>query len=597
VTLQTFDRLSGPRLSRTDLTQQIAAALSLSEQVVDIALLLIEAQIDLRFKSNPKFSFNDVSFRKPDGSLGGDGDTDATAWCHGIVDLTLRASTQDRPNIWNRWRGYRPEGLRVLVESLQLSATLRYAAPYCIDVIRSKVEQRVSDPKRFIRLLHISDLHMVADVTDPQRGGSPTVGQKKHSYEAARQLGFAVARLQPGFDLVVATGDLTADGAKGSFETVKQYVSGGSISGENKMRLSLFGLDAGRDKRLLLHGNHDRFEGEWFPGQRRSSLFEKVLETTYPYPYLAAFQPSRQDQDPFPLTLLFLLFDSNLVDGAEGRSIGARIDSLSKGRITQADVERGVTLVRAAMKDGEAPSFRGGDDIIKFDPENSVRIALLHHHPVARLLEPARPFTEDPLKALARMFGVDRRKDEAMKLEGADLFLEGCFEAGIQLILFGHKHYPYRRVVRYRDSLKGLLAFCCPTTLELSKHGNGFHILDFMDRDTFSFDFYLSRMPNGVSTPFDRCARLSGKFQLNKEFTEDEFKEAHAHVTEGSWEQRPVAVPSPPSHCQRLSALCSLNDGNGGNSARSHDTNLAAAVGGRFDALRAPGASGRLRRN
>jgi hypothetical protein len=54
--------LKGPG---TSLTRQIADGLSLPENVVDIALLLIEAQIDLRFKSNDEFSFDDIGFRKP----------------------------------------------------------------------------------------------------------------------------------------------------------------------------------------------------------------------------------------------------------------------------------------------------------------------------------------------------------------------------------------------------------------------------------------------------------------------------------------------------------------------------------------------------
>ncbi|SEP41542.1 3',5'-cyclic AMP phosphodiesterase CpdA [Rhodospirillales bacterium URHD0017] len=531
--METFDRLSGPHLSRTSLTRQIADGLSLPENVVDIALLLIEAQIDLRFKSNDEFSFDDIGFRKPKRY------EDGTGWCNTIVASTLRVSTQDRPTFLKR--GSRPEGLRVLVESLQLSATLRVAAPYAIVIERSRIAQRLSERKELIRLLHISDLHMVEDLTDPRRGGSPTLGQKKHSFEATKRLSTAVGSLQPEFDVLVATGDLTTDGKRGSFETVLQYVQGGSISGENKMRISLFGLGAGRDRRLLLPGNHDRFEGKLIPGQRLSRLFEDTLGTTYPYPYLKAFQAPRQGDNP--LTLLFFVFDSNLPAGAENASYDATVNALSQGNISEAEVEEAVRLACEARKQGQAPSFRG--DLIKFDPKHSVSIALLHHHPVAKYAPKSPAAPAFPSKEwLSSAFGVDKRKEEAMKLKNADVFLEGCLAAGIQIVLFGHNHYPYQRAVQLADPPKALWAFCCPTTLEPCEHGNGFHVFDFVDGNTLSLDFYLSQADKGTPGPFTRLASRSGKFNLTK-LTEAELATAYVVKKTRSWPELPELPTEP----------------------------------------------------
>src|SRR5882724_5894516 len=47
VELTTFDRLSGEHLSRADLSEKLQMTLSLNKLVIEIALLLVEAQIDL----------------------------------------------------------------------------------------------------------------------------------------------------------------------------------------------------------------------------------------------------------------------------------------------------------------------------------------------------------------------------------------------------------------------------------------------------------------------------------------------------------------------------------------------------------------------
>ena len=82
--------------------------------------------------------------------------------------------------------------------------------------------------------------------------------------------------------MLVATGDLTTDGSRESFETVLQYVQSGSVSGENPMRIAAYGLGASRSQRILVPGNHDRYAGQaalFRVGEDSRRGFEQVLET------------------------------------------------------------------------------------------------------------------------------------------------------------------------------------------------------------------------------------------------------------------------------------------------------------------------------
>ena len=94
--------------------------------------------------------------------------------------------------------------------------------------------------------------------------------------------------------------------------------------------------------------------------------------------------------------------------------------------------------------------------MIKFKPEKTVRIALLHHHPVA----PAKVVYKDgapaPSSFLAKVkdffLGTESVEpastyDELMKMHNQDVFLRGFFACGVQLVLFGHQHMPYWRLI------------------------------------------------------------------------------------------------------------------------------------------------------
>ena len=540
IDLTTFDRLSGDHLSRAALCEELQTTLSLGSLVIEIAVLLVEAQIDLRLKAAESFKLAGIEFAR---KVRQEGSSDHIArWCQDVLESTLQGSQSDVPTLWNRVGKHRPEGLRVLVESLQLSATLRDALPYTI-----KVDKRLVDPlltksraHKQIRLLHISDLHLVEDLTDPQRGGSPTIGQLKHSFDTVRLLGRSIDSLQPRFDMLVATGDLTTDGSPGAFETVLQYVRSGPISGENKARIAAFGLNAGQGCRLLLPGNHDRFEGQTLPRQINTNLFEKVLETPDNYPYVRGFRPPGCEETD--LTLLLFVFDSTLTH--ENEPGFSRIDAIAQGIIKDEEISK---LVEDSKKIAKEKKVKDLDNSpINFCPGNTIRIALLHHHPVvkneAEQLELRRSnrrtfeYFTDPLGICKSI------KETTTKLRGADNFLRGCFRAGIQLILFGHHHHRYRRAVVAANEKAGsspfglttkLRAFCCPTTLELSNEGNGFYLFDFIDKDTVSLDVYVSLPSNTkLQIPFNRIAQESGKFKLCELSTEEA---KSAYTLTGSW--------------------------------------------------------------
>lgn len=537
IDLRTVDRLSGEHLSRAALTDQILPVSLLDASLVEIALLMIEAQIDLRLRAKGKFKLGGgIEFAIAEGA-----EHDVAAWCRGVLEPVLRGTAGDVPTFWSHIGRRVPEGIRTFAEALPLSAALREAVPYIISVDRRLVAPLLDKPRAedHIRVLHVSDLHLVENLLDPQSGGSPTLGLKKHNELAASMLGRAAWLLQPRVDLLVATGDLTDDGKRGSFETLLQFVQGGPMSGENKQRIAIFGLNAGSANRLLLPGNHDRFAGELIPGQRLSNAFEQVLGTPYPYPYLRAFRPANQKPDS--LTLLVFVFDSSLPEGATGKSPKELSDSLAKGWIRQAEIDQMTELARQAAKSEKAVAVDGST--IEFKRDNTVRIALLHHHPVPSFVPPEQQQPEPtswrklqhPIKTLKAAFA--RGEKASMVLEGADALLTGCFNAGIQLVLFGHIHKPYRRAVILGDGpraapnpepnatrtiesfgrVMNLRTFCCPTTLERSKDGNGFYIFDFMDKETFAVHYYLSRPgEHGSVLPFSRVSDASGQFALGQ---------------------------------------------------------------------------------
>jgi 3',5'-cyclic AMP phosphodiesterase CpdA len=527
VELKTVDRLSGANLSRTALIEQLRTTVLFDSVVLEIAVLLLEAQIDLRLKSSDSFDLSGIKFMKDRESSG-----EIANWCQGVLESTMRGTANDTPGFWSAFRRQPPEGLRILVEGIQFSATLRDAVPYTISVAWRLVEPLLAEPgqDKPIRLLHISDLHLVEDLREQGRSMRRPLGVATHNFNTARHLGLTVSGLNPRFDMVLATGDLTTDGSRGSFETLLQYVQSGSVSGANPMRIAAYGLNAGKSRRLLIPGNHDRFDGEFVPGQRLSLLFEEVLGTHHHYPYVVGYRPPNRTFDS--LTLLFFVSDSSLPEGRESNEVEAWARALSHGYIGTEESKELIRQAELAVDEGKVRGLDG--TALDFDPANTIRIAVLHHHPVvtakADLERPNneqprwRRFLRDPL---GEMNLVKKNIESSlMRMDGADEFLSSCFQAGIQLVLFGHQHFPYSRMIVPESGgavtspfgdIKSIRAFCCPTTLEHKAPSNGFYVFDFFDKAKVSMNSYVSmRIDGGDSPTFSPDASRSLNFDLNE---------------------------------------------------------------------------------
>lgn len=551
VSLRTEDRLSGSDLSRAALVQQLQSNVELTQgnptidtTLIEIALLLIEAQIDLRLQGGASFKIAGIEF-----SRGSDEKTaNGADWCRSILAPAMRGAADDKPSVWSAFAKKRkPAGIRVLVDTIQLSATLRTAAPYRITVDRHLVEPLLAAPRAHdgIRLLHVSDLHLIAELDEAGRKLVKPLLTPTHSFEAARYVASAVASLQPRYDALVATGDLTTDGARGSFETVLQYVQSGSITGANPMRIAAYGLNASRSQRILLPGNHDRYAKQDFPGQRLDFTCEEVLQTPRLYPYLLGYRPHDRGDDSF--ALLFLVFDSNLQAGRDGSRFNAKawLRALAKGDVKDAELTEARRLMKATVEAGEVERIGGGT--LKFDPLKTIRIALLHHHPVTKFVLPqpasAAPTLGERLKALV-FDPVEKYTAEKtaanMAMENSDAFLECCSDCGVQLILFGHQHYPYQRLVtRLSDPgsaapatapmvgrSEHMRAFCCPTALQYDAPANGFYVFDFLSENQFEWTMYGSHRVGGqLAGPMKQLQQRS--FDLSAEPTPEELDQQY----------------------------------------------------------------------
>jgi predicted MPP superfamily phosphohydrolase len=550
IELRTSDRLSGTDISRAALALQLQNQTGLAATLMEIALLLVEAQIDLRLKGGDAFKISGIAF-----SHAADAAPEVTAeaaadWCRVILNTTLQSSGADRPTLWFApWRKAKPAATRVLVETIQLSATLRTALPYIIRVDRHLIDGLLGNKRatRAVRLLHVSDLHIANQLSASGGRQLTPFGVPTHSFERARFVASAVRGLEPRYDLLIATGDLTAGGSRAAFESVLQYVQSGSITGENPSRIAAYGLGAAPTQRVLLPGNHDRYAGEPVLGQRLSTLFEEVLQTApRGYPYVVGYRPPGDDNDPERLTLLFLVFDSTLPEGRKDLYPRSWAEAVAQGMIAPDEMTKALEQIKLIVNAGSVPRPDGG--MIKFKPENTIRIALLHHHPVA----PAEAVSQDAVPASTSFLAkvkdffsgaesIERAStyDELMKMHNHDVFLRGCFACGVQLVLFGHQHKPYWRLIEappdaaspetpFGLASRYLRAFCCPTTLQYDAPGYGFYVFDFLSATEIEWSMFGWTMKKDESATAGPLQRLDSRiYDLSAEPTKEEVLRAY----------------------------------------------------------------------
>jgi 3',5'-cyclic AMP phosphodiesterase CpdA len=81
-----------------------------------------------------------------------------------------------------------------------------------------------------------------------------------------------VERADGEFDLMLATGDLSTDGSHKSIMNALDFMREGELR-DGGSRAVTRGLNAGKTRRILLPGNHDRFTRAWVGFQKPGTFF------------------------------------------------------------------------------------------------------------------------------------------------------------------------------------------------------------------------------------------------------------------------------------------------------------------------------------
>jgi predicted phosphodiesterase len=319
-------------------------------------------------------------------------------------------------------------------------------------------------------ILQVSDLHFFRELSF--KGGRnwsfKNFGVKGHSVAKLRVLARAIItqRASEGDDdVLVATGDISTDGTSDSLAIAREFIDRGTIY-ENG-RLVSAGLATSRNQRIILAGNHDRYGDDFLPYESATNrTLESVFQIKDEYPYIVGFRrpPKRADADA--PTILFYVFDSTLTgDIAESPNPAKRI---ARGIITDQECEW-LESMPEALRSARSVSDLGGENLT-IDYDNTIRVVLLHHHPVIKQKNSVFQFFNGSSWSI---------------MENADRFVEACFKAEVDLVLFGHEHENYneshqREIVETTGKRVHTIRFvCCPSTSEYSEKKNGYYKIDF----------------------------------------------------------------------------------------------------------------------
>jgi 3',5'-cyclic AMP phosphodiesterase CpdA len=312
------------------------------------------------------------------------------------------------------------------------------------------------------RILHLSDLHFVKTLTEEGRQfGNGRYLTKSHSYQyythLIDSLESTLGHLDPA-DVLVATGDISTDGSSDARATARRvFDEKGAFTTEGKVhRIQTYGVGSFAQRHIVVPGNHDRYRS-WRPIQTRSSRLEEVFKSPAAYPYVRGVQAAPSLPD-----ILFFIFDSTQnPDLLSGLGRARLYKRTACGLLTAGDCQW-LTRTCADIASGSPVPALGDGPPLHIDPAHCVRIALVHHHPLTK-------DQNDP--------------DSALKAcENGVSFALRCQEAGIHLVLFGHRHKFFERRVsgtaaRTPFGAGGPLhLICCPTTLEYKCSNPGYLI-------------------------------------------------------------------------------------------------------------------------
>ena len=293
-------------------------------------------------------------------------------------------------------------------------------------------------PDEFV-IIQISDLHLIEKLqTDGVSFGKDRFLVRSHKYDYYTHLIYSLQSVLNGrpADVLVVTGDVSTDGGRGSLRTAHRVITQPEITEGRLIERSLTqGLATFSRRFLVLPGNHDRYKS-WRALQLRSNRLEKVFQLPNKYPYSRGVKTERSLPD-----VIFSVFDSTRNPDLLSKLDRARLWQWSAcGVLTAGDRQ----ALRNFANARTVQSLEDGTNIHIDD--RSVHIALLHHHPL---------ISDDP-----------RDRDSGMmQCDGSRDFVVGCLEAGVDLVLFGHRHKFFNREVLAPGG-PTVRFVCCATTLE-----------------------------------------------------------------------------------------------------------------------------------
>ena len=330
---------------------------------------------------------------------------------------------------------------------------------------------------RIADVLHISDLHLIEDITERGRiHWRKAFGAKSHSYAKIAAMTGALEALRiEGWspDLLLVTGDVCTDGSQEALQTGLRLVEDRSVRYGPVGRTLTEGLSMNSSRRVILPGNHDRYSGLMPKMDKQNDNLENAFIGAPPgYPYSRGYRQPEHRSNPQSPALLFFIFDSTAMVPAPEDS--AFTDLLwrtpfygaARGRLTPAECR---WLVNESQRIADEKTVMGLDgEIMSVEYDAAVRIAVLHHHPVKTSAG------DDSLKPTTLM-------------EQHDLFVSKCLEARIDLVLFGHQHKTFSCAKRENSHCTRF--FCCPSTAEYSAEDAGFYTFTFYE-DYFQITSY-----------------------------------------------------------------------------------------------------------
>jgi hypothetical protein len=309
------------------------------------------------------------------------------------------------------------------------------------------------------RMLQLSDFHFCSKLTQEGRAFYKRpflfAKAKRHSYVKLVALSREIERIKlegRRIDVLLATGDLSTDGAPLSQSLCLEFIESDAIRRGPLNRPIVQGLGFDAKHRILLPGNHDRFNRSWVGFQMPGAAFEQRLKTPTTYPYAIGYrQPGALNHADQPALIVFV-FDST--PGGFFRFTWPW-HNIARGRVEHGEIDFLWRKSKDINDNGTVPAMDG--TVLNVRYSNCVRVAVLHHHP-----------KDDNPNTL---------------MENSDDFIEYCFQAGIHLVLFGHGHREFCHTLYGNSRLTKtsphkMTLFCCPSATEYSSV-NGFFIFDF----------------------------------------------------------------------------------------------------------------------